>query len=59
MKKEAAFLLGICFAVPFGLGAAWGQEPAPGKKDYQYGGSHSTSFPVFSQVYNRITKYDS
>jgi hypothetical protein len=52
------FLPGICFVLLIGCGAAWGQEPAPGKKDYQYGGSHSTSFPTFSQVYNRITKYD-
>ena len=31
------FLLGICFIVLFGFGAAWGQETAPdqGKKDYQ------------------------
>jgi iron complex outermembrane receptor protein len=32
-----AFLLGICFFVLIGFGAAWGQEPVPdkSKKDYQ------------------------
>jgi iron complex outermembrane receptor protein len=32
---RGVFLLGICFVVLIGFGAAWGQEPAPGKKDYQ------------------------
>jgi len=53
-----AFLPGICFVLLIGCGAACGQEPAPGRKDYQYGRSHSTSFPAFTQVYNRITKND-
>jgi len=57
---RGAFLLGICFIVLIGFGAAWGQESAPseGKKDYQYGRPHSTSFPAILQVYNRMTKYD-
>jgi iron complex outermembrane receptor protein len=35
MKKGEIFLIGICFIVLMCFGAAWAEEPAQSKKDYQ------------------------